>query len=563
MSSLISPEHVKECTLENALQWGICRSHFYQAQIQTQWGDRIVHLVLGIIEAIPVIGQIVSLIERKIIEFYCPPARTLSMETVSTSASPDSSTQPSSSLSTSAAPASSSQPTPSIPSQRVVPFPLPVSLSQPRSCIPQIRLTKLQETDTDICRFWPEDLTLLGLNDDQKNELDKHIRDAFRAGTFAWEKGRLKYDDGVTSVDAPLPLTLSVIKDDSNYRVLLFPKTVFASGGERKIRWAYDLTHGTFLLKKRIVGVFEERLLKVMFQARMSRGIQTSPMWRSSVDKQALPKRQIIEPVRDGALPTLYRTEPFTRFSVKRDLILDLLADLKSLHEISLQNVEITPSIGFRTPIKVGPYHAFHNDLKPLNILTFCQNGKWRGEICDFGQGAAHPTAFVISLGFTPPEYIRFYKQQRPLGIQSTFSENLFASAQFNIAHGQGRDIWSLGLVILSILVERTEEITWNNHFDLTSYRADFPPLPSLKACIPREVWSHYDEEGVLGLKQESINQDLDKLTKEVVARHPQDKLEVEKMFRMLKMMLAINLNERKSITEVLDSLMQDPQLIA
>ncbi|MBS4168981.1 hypothetical protein PARA125_001632 [Parachlamydia sp. AcF125] len=48
----------------------MCRSHFYQVRIQSQLDSRIAHLVLAVLEAIPVVGQIVSLIELKIVQSY-------------------------------------------------------------------------------------------------------------------------------------------------------------------------------------------------------------------------------------------------------------------------------------------------------------------------------------------------------------------------------------------------------------------------------------------------------------------------------------------------------------
>lgn len=54
--------------IKNALLWGICSYHFKSVNIKKP--DSIKHLVLGILEAIPVLGQVVSLIEYSIVKLF-------------------------------------------------------------------------------------------------------------------------------------------------------------------------------------------------------------------------------------------------------------------------------------------------------------------------------------------------------------------------------------------------------------------------------------------------------------------------------------------------------------
>jgi serine/threonine protein kinase len=341
----------------------------------------------------------------------------------------------------------------------------------------------------------------------------------------------------------------------------LFSKVIFASGGERKIRWVYDLTMGTFFLKKRITGLFEEQLLNYLLPLRLQRGIQTSVQWRTVSDKPNKEKRQIIESVRDGTLQTLFGTAPLSNFSVKRDLILYLLIDLNALHLRSLSGVTITQDSPFsNTQTQELSYHTFHSDIKPLNVLVFIQNGKWRAELCDFGFGAAHPVAFVISIGFTPPEYIRFYQEKRPLGIGKVSAKDSFDIAQFNIKHGHGRDVWDLGLVIISLLIEREVEAVWINVNENCRKRTNIPPLPCLQAMLSDRIFGHYDEKGILDIKQETLDADLDQLEREIAYKHPQERTEVARVSEMLKkMMLRINPTERKTVADCIAFMQQEP----
>lgn len=531
--------------MKNALLWGMCQSHFHQVQIQSQLSSRIVHLVLAIIEAIPIIGQLVSLIELKIVQLHIRHQSALNIPKAATVPSQESPVE---------------YPQPSQES--------PVEYPQPSSCIPQIATVASQESPADVRRLWPIDLKLLGLTTAQKKEVDSHVRDAFRAiekgGTLSFDKKRLKYSDGTHTVDAALPITLSIYKDDvvgSGFRVLLFPKTIFTSGGERKIRWVYDLTTGNFLLKKRITGLFEEKILKSLAPLRAARGIQASVVWRTSLGKQKNSKLQIIEPVRDGTLPILFGTDPLSNFPVKLDLIIDLLNDLKDLHTQHLSGVKLSASdhsFFDRTPEQVFSYSHFHSDIKPSNVLVFSQNDKWRAELCDFGASASNPTAFVISVGFTPPEYISFYKKKRPFGIEKNWFDNDLDVIQFNIKHGQGRDVWGMGLVIISLLVEREEEVVWENVFENCHKKARVSPLPCLKAILSSRLWDHYDEKGIMDLKQKTIDADLDQLEHEIAPKHPENQTELARVFEMLKGMMRVNPEERKTISQCLAFLQQE-----
>jgi hypothetical protein len=52
--NLFPTPHLEKCTLENALLFGMAKSHLNQAFVQTQWGNRVVHLVIGLVEALPI-----------------------------------------------------------------------------------------------------------------------------------------------------------------------------------------------------------------------------------------------------------------------------------------------------------------------------------------------------------------------------------------------------------------------------------------------------------------------------------------------------------------------------
>ncbi len=492
--------HKKNCTLAKALLWGMCRSHFYQAKIQSQLEIKIMHLALAIFECCPIIGQIISLIELKYV---------LSHQQL-----------------------------------------------QPLSCNLKFDREKRQESANDIMRIWPKDLSKLGLNESQKDKIDKHIQQAFKTlskgGNIGFSKNKLEYNyrDQTKKVNLPFSLNITKVVDTATYQILLFPKTVFASGGERTIRWAYDLTKGEFLLKKRIVGSFEKEILVCLNSIRLKNGRGSPLIWRTAKDKTGKEKLQLIEPIQEGSLAILFNTAPLAHFSVKRELILDLLQELEALNQVSIScTVSLTKSLEgeHQTPRKFA-YAAFHADIKPLNVLVSLKNEKWRAELCDFGQAAANPCITITSTGYTPPEYIRFYhlykKQKSELFFTQT-SDRLDL-AEFTVNHGHGRDIWSMGLVILTLLVGREEEISY--HLSMKeSIKSYIPPLRSLKSVL--SGWQDYNEQGTLKLTQEALDADLDQLENEVMLKHPEEKEELAKIFLMLKTkMLRIKPEERVTV---------------
>ena len=62
----------KDYTLDNALFWGNCESHFQKAK-ESSGCDRFVHGLIFLLELLPIIGQIASLAERFIVTHYSTP----------------------------------------------------------------------------------------------------------------------------------------------------------------------------------------------------------------------------------------------------------------------------------------------------------------------------------------------------------------------------------------------------------------------------------------------------------------------------------------------------------
>jgi serine/threonine protein kinase len=163
------------------------------------------------------------------------------------------------------------------------------------------------------------------------------------------------------------------------------------------------------------------------------------------------------------------------------------------------------------------------------------------------------------SIGFTPLEYIRFLTKKCSFGLDIDYGTNLkFKKFKFNVKYGRGRDIWSMGLVILSILVNRTETVEWNSSDYNSKAKAVLPPLrcliqritnPSVYLKVGKE--SYYDEEALLTIDQNTLDTDINELESELLLENNSEHSLVQKYFRIVRDMLQINSTKRKSIQEL------------
>lgn len=512
--------HPDQYNLCKALTYGICRGHFKKCKTETTWQSKTIHFIIASAELLLIIGQIAALLELAFVKLR--------------SSSP-------------------------ISQKQTIDPPLlhkreSKKLAEPISCKPCCHFFKRQETPESPFRIWPEDLTLLGLKNEEMETIDQVIKNVltllvarFKEITLTWTKRSVKCIDikeQKTAFEAILPITWGIFETARSTYIFLFPKTAFISGGERKIRWCYNSTTGSFFLKKRIVGLFEKFLIGMMQDARQKRGISTSELlWREGLDKKGRKKLQLIEPLRDGNLLILFGKEPFANFSTRYSLIKDLLQEIKDLHQIKIRDIFFTRA-GIETPLP--PYGAFHLDIKLENLLVSKELQRWRGEISDFGESAAHPKGACFSVGFTSPEYIQFYKEIRPLGIDAPLPlESSAAFVDFNLEYAQKRDIWAMGLVLLAIALGKTEVVKWKEAEKQCS--AVIAPLQCLKRAIEstNNKISHYPEEGVLNLTQDELDRELEKLEQEMIIKENGKAEQLKPLFKVIKEMLQIDPKKR------------------
>lgn len=533
-----------EYTIRHALTWGIFQGHCQQARSHTEWRGRLVHGLIAAVELLPIIGQIVSLLELGIIRFFSDSTpHVLPLE--------------------------------SFDNLKQTPLPSSGSTFENNDSsfqyqgIQKLELENLKNQSDDFQKIdhsnlciWPDDLTRLGISEKEKITLDNAMLlisklsfDSQCSGiTLSKKQLKCDYKDGNESFIKELPRTLWKCEHNSTIKYILNTKVEFMLGGERKLKYSYDLLTGQYLIKKRIVGPFEEYIINEMAKKRELRGIKHQDIWRHTKSKNNDPKLQIIETMRDGSVSDMFKNKDLKDFSTKKSLIIDLLEDLNDFHNIKIdvkptliKNSKSTLSISDNN---LEPYLAFHHDIKTANALVFKNKGRWRAELCDFGRPTSNPRTSVISIGYTPPEYVDFYKKNRPLGLKNPQSlQEKDESIRFQLKNAQGRDIWAMGMVLLSIIVGRREEFK----SEKLSKSGNIAPLKCLKKCLENSIDRFYPEAKVARLKQNDLDKELDELQKEVKGLHKDEAKEVEIYFKVIKNMLQTDPSKRMSASSLVE----------
>lgn len=528
---LLNPD---KYTLKNALVWGLCRNHLSQAKQQATWQGRTVHRIIGLSEALPIVGQIVSLFELGMNSLF----KGKHAPVINQQRPP-------------ILPVQIPQP-PAVNNPPILPVQIP-QLPQPNTLRKDLDLVESFSSLIGYRRFWPHDLSVLGLTLDEAKLLDMQIGEAYRAGHVDYSRKKISYTVGnpPVKVEAQLPITIAFVGE----RCLLFTKKVFMESGERKIRWVYDLKTGERFLKKRVVGHFEETILNLLVASRHRRGLNCQLIWRNSVSKTGAQKRQMIETLRDGTITCLFNTEPFQDLTTRCKLIVDLLEDLRSLHSLSCSNLTITSENDLTNPIVVAPFGVYHSDLKFDNTLVSKQNDEWRAEICDFGSSAGNPKETTRSFGWTPPEFVRFFSSSQPAQKALDARRKLLDTINLNVRNGQKRDIWSMGLLILSILTGRQNQfkIQVRENNSITNYTSALPPLACLDRHLRAKMGTDRQEDGILDLTQHELHEDIEQLESELLRKHPSDRDMISLFMGVVKNgMLLINPVLRDDVKDLL-----------
>lgn len=234
---------------------------------------------------------------------------------------------------------------------------------------------------------------------------------------------------------------------------------------------------------------------------------------------------QIIDSIKEKTVSNLFGQEPFKVFKNKFRIIQDLLNGIKTFHFNYITHSSTKP--------------VFYGDIKISNVLVFYESGIWRAKLRDF-IGAIDPSTITWTQGYTPPEYVKFFQKHFPHGIDQPSDTTLEKIKEFQLCYGIDRDLWAVGLVILSILVGREE--LCEQEKEGKTIRLAIAPLPCLKKHLEQ---SNFKEEGILKINQYEIDKDLRELKKEVYQMHPERAFYIDFCFYFLEFVLQVDFSRR------------------
>ena len=363
-------------------------------------------------------------------------------------------------------------------------------------------------------RIWPANLYDFGITLDQKNRTELSlckIVPLLQKGTgvylrslreFSFKNGRLEKEKKVLllqativagqpkvleTLDEPIRFTCLYSAANKITNIILHLKKIIGSGGERFAKLSYDLTTGSYLVRKKCMTTYEEELLQFLKDHKLQGVAEVISIRKVHKPTTGIVKTQVLEKLYDGPLPLLFTKQVSIR--QKYDLFDNLLTGLSNLHRLHIpkfnyvcNNLNYTY---FDLPV-------FHFDISPNNILVRLskETGSWEAVIADFGL-ACNLGAGWGTLGYRAPECIK--AERLAYSSDQLLPEQLII--KHNVQFGQKKDVWSMGLVLAVILVGYVSPIL----------KGVIAPLRSIEACFAVQSSDIYME----GLSQKDIDSDI------------------------------------------------------
>ena len=253
-------------------------------------------------------------------------------------------------------------------------------------------------------------------------QLDADVVSPFIIPPKMWNRSSNIFWEQVSTLKEGAKSGTSVIKGvfigDCKHQILK-TKEVIGKGGEKDVFLAYDLTAGTFYVKKEV----REREVQIMDIFKM-----TSKMGLPgyvNAKKKRNSKYRIYQPLYDGDLIAATKRGYLKTRETKLFVIEGILKALVHFH-----GHEFDLGVGTSCP-------AMHGDIKPKNIVI--EKETLSVMLIDLGSVAQTEQLFTSPLYLDPHTL-----KQGTLDRQKELT--------LRVDYGQKRDVWATGLVISGIL---------------------------------------------------------------------------------------------------------------
>lgn len=336
----------------------------------------------------------------------------------------------------------------------------------------------------------------------EKKTLEMFLKRESRAWGISNKSSRIK----IRRVLGGLPCSIVMIPSKMGYlkRVFLLlnsqKKGLVGEGGQRKIKFAYDLIKGEMAIKKPLSAneVKPVRALKGI------RGFPKCLGFYESLNKMGGKCFNVFEPLYLGSLRDLLKKKGSLSPQEKYQICKDLLESLAKLHQLKCADEG----------------DSYHSDIKTSNMLyRRTKDSKLDIAITDLGF-ANYFEHLAGTLTWFSPEYAKSWLERNSMPKD--------ARRVFNQQYGQKLDLWGMGLTIATILKNDGS---------------------SRLACLNFKGKDKEILKGIMAITQESIDQEIDAFL--IQEQDPK----LKSMWGIAKAMLRKNPTERMSAEKAYQSI--------
>lgn len=384
--------------------------------------------------------------------------------------------------------------------------------------------------------FWPADLNELGLQGQDQVLIDQFLDENFDEMMSQDEPPAFPKHGTPLEMNGKqwtLPRTLFMLP---GHRVIFFPDQkkvgIVGKGGERTVKFAYDVTTGTFCAKKRIEWGTENEVLR-FFHRNPCKGIVSCLGFREVPIEEGKTKLQVIQPKYERTLTQLIRNNDLT-FEEKIEITKDLFEGLTALHKRMTHTVVEDEVIVInrrtrertrRVDVTHLDHYVAHRDIKPSNILV---QGRKNAVLSDFGYCGKNGS-LAGTRGYMPPEYLQHFNKRQKKSEKAEINMNL----------GQNKDVWAMGLTMVCLI---------EGKYGLKGTA----PLPCIQRYL-KVTNKKLNDQDLTKITQEEIDQDIDTL----IAHLPDDEEHDMKVavWNLVRDCLQVDYNDRITSEEAFQKL--------
>jgi serine/threonine protein kinase len=390
------------------------------------------------------------------------------------------------------------------------------------------------------CR-WPRDLEAIGLTSEEVYNIEHTIVSLwnelprYESGgcmTCTLRRGILiTYPDGTE-----VPLSRTVVVTHRFALVMLKGKVIKGGAQNPTIKQVYDPFNATILLKKRIFSPAQLMVVQFIFHTAGKNDLALATITHvESGERNG--KLLYYEELCKSTLTTMYLNVQKVGYcpKVSLDHVRHLLNTLQYIHVRTYDPARIQGDQ--RGPLSLEKSLPFwHGDISPDNVVYMTHSSSV--DFCHYrliDWGSSMSKQIVRTPGWGSPEKIEFIRRNpKYRGL---------TSLEFNKKYAQAGDVWSLALLIASLLR--------GGFYYLPESYAPIPSFSFIKDRLHLLEDGGIDDLGLATLTQKEVDDRLDLQLATITGDSIADE-QLKKMWGHIRQWLKVNPDERPTLADLL-----------